>query len=55
MGYKLLGFVVWKGAKFYLGRRLGSHAGLKALAAGGGLAVLTTAVVLGVRHLTSGD
>ena len=55
MGYKLLGFLVWKGAKLYLGRRLGSHAGAKALAAGGGFALLTTAVVLGVRHLTSDD
>ena len=55
MGYKLLGFLVWKGAKFYLGRRLGSHAGVKALAAGGGAALLTTALVLGVRHLTSDD
>jgi hypothetical protein len=55
MGYKLLGFVVWKGVKLYLGRRFGPHAGAKALAAGGGLALLTTAVVLGVRHVTSGD
>jgi hypothetical protein len=52
MGYKLLGFVVWKGAKLYLGRRFGSHAGAKALAAGGGVAVLTAALVLGVRRLT---
>ena len=35
MGYKLLGFVVWKGAKWYLGRRVGSHAGTKAAAATG--------------------
>ena len=55
MGYKLLGFVVWKGAKLYLGRRLGPHAGAKALAAGGGLALLTTAVVLAVRRLSAGD
>jgi hypothetical protein len=54
MGYKLLGFVVWKGAKLYLGRRFGPHAGVKALAAGGGAALLTTAVVLGVRRLSSG-
>jgi hypothetical protein len=53
MGYKLLGFVVWKVAKLYLGRRLGPNAGTKALAAGGGLALVTTAVVLGVRRLTS--
>jgi hypothetical protein len=55
MGYKLLGFVVWKGAKLYLGRRFGPHAGIKAAAAGGLLALATTALVLGLRHLTSGD
>jgi hypothetical protein len=55
MGYKILGFVVWKGAKMYLGRRFGPHAGVKALAASGGLALATTAAVLAVRHLTSGD
>jgi hypothetical protein len=55
MGYKLLGFVVWKGTKFYLGRRFGPRAGLKALAAGGGAALATTAVVLAVRRLTSAD
>jgi hypothetical protein len=55
MGYKLLGFVVWKGAKRYLSRRLGPHAGAKALAAGGGLALVSTAVVLGLRHLASDD
>jgi hypothetical protein len=55
MGYKLLGFVVWKGAKLYVGRRLGPHAGAKALAAGGGFALLTTALVLGVRRLTADE
>ena len=55
MGYKLLGFVVWKGVKLYLGRRLGPHAGAKALAAGGGLLLVTTAAVLGVRRLTADD
>ena len=29
MGYKLLGFVVWKGAKWYLGRRVGSSSKTK--------------------------
>ena len=53
MGYKLLGFLVWKGAKLYLGRRVGPRPGLKALAAGGGLALLTTALVLGLRRLAS--
>jgi hypothetical protein len=51
MGYKLLGFLVWKGAKLYLGRRLGRRSGFKALAAGGGAALLTTALVLGLRRL----
>jgi hypothetical protein len=37
MGYKLLGFAVWKGAKWYLGRRASPKAGLKAAAAGGAL------------------
>jgi hypothetical protein len=55
MGYKLLGFVVWKGAKLYLGRRFGPHTGMKALAAGGGLGLLTTAVVLALRRITAGD
>jgi hypothetical protein len=55
MGYKILGFVVWKGAKLYVGRRFGPHAGVKALAAGGGLALATTALVLAVRHMTSGE
>ena len=55
MGYKVLGFVVWKGAKMYLGRRFGPHAGVKAAAASGALALLTTGLVLGVRHLASGD
>jgi hypothetical protein len=55
MGYKLLGFVVWKGAKVYLARRFGPHPGRKALAAGGGLALVTTALVLGVRRLTADE
>ena len=55
MGYKLLGWVVWKGAKLYLGRRFGPHAGVKALAAGGGVALVTTALALALRRLTNGD
>ena len=55
MGYKILGFVVWKGAKMYLGRRFGPRAGLKALAAGGGLAIASTALVFAIRRLTSGE
>jgi hypothetical protein len=36
---KLLGRVVWKGAKLYFGRRLGPRVGAKALAVGGVLAL----------------
>jgi hypothetical protein len=39
MFYKLLGMAVWNGGKWYLGRRFGSRAGVKALAAGGVVAV----------------
>jgi hypothetical protein len=55
MGYKVLGFIVWKGAKMYLGRRFGPHAGMKGVVAGAGLALATTALVVGLRRLTSGD
>jgi hypothetical protein len=34
MAYKLLGFVVWKGAKWYLRKRLGVVGSRPALAAG---------------------
>ena len=34
MGYKILGFAVWHGAKWYLRRRLGLLGSRKALAAG---------------------
>jgi hypothetical protein len=46
MGYKLLGFVVWKGAKWYLGRRVGSSGRTKAALAGGALAMAAGAVVV---------
>jgi hypothetical protein len=54
MFYKLLGMAVWKGAKWYLGRRVpvstGSGAGTKALIVGGTLALgVGAAVVLGKR------
>jgi hypothetical protein len=50
MFYKLLGMAVWKGAKWYVGRRVGS----KALVAGGVLALgLGAAAVLTKR--ASGD
>jgi hypothetical protein len=48
MGYKLLGLVVWKAAKWYLGRRVGSSGRTKAALAGGALAFAAGAfVVLG--------
>jgi hypothetical protein len=34
MGYKILGFAVWNGAKWYLRRRYGVLASRKALAVG---------------------
>ena len=34
MGYKILGFVVWNGGKWYLRRRFGMLASRKALAVG---------------------
>jgi hypothetical protein len=43
MGYKILGFAVWHGAKWYVKRRLGVLGSRKALAAGAvgaGVAVL---------------
>ena len=54
MGYKLLGFVIWKGAKFYLGRRFGPNAGTKALAAGGVLALGVAGAAVLVKRATSG-
>ena len=53
MGYKLLGFVVWHGAKWYLRRRFpgaGRKAAIAALA--GGVIVGGAAVAYAVR---SGD
>jgi hypothetical protein len=49
MGYKILGFAVWHGGKWYVKRRLGVLGSRKALAAGvvgAGVAVL---VVRGSR------
>jgi hypothetical protein len=49
MGYKLLGFAVWKGAKWYLGRRIGPHARTKVAVAGGVLALGVGALVVVLR------
>lgn len=40
MGYKLLGYVVWKGGKWYLRRQLRGHERQLAVAAGGAGLVL---------------
>ncbi|HXM86250.1 MAG TPA: hypothetical protein VN889_01325 [Solirubrobacteraceae bacterium] len=46
--YKLLGFAVWQGGKWYLRRRLPSRRAL-ALTAAGGLSALAAAGVLARR------
>jgi hypothetical protein len=50
-GYKLLGFVVWRGAKWYARRRLPSSRKL-VLAAVGGLSVAGAAGVIARRAAT---
>ena len=51
MGYKVLGFVVWQGSKWYLRRRM-SGTKTKAAVAGVGAAVLAGAAIAG-RQATS--
>ncbi len=46
MGYKLLGFAVWQGSKWYLRRRMSGTAAKLALA-GVGAAVVAGALVAG--------
>lgn len=46
MGYKLLGFVVWQGAKWYLRRRC-SNVAAKAAAVGIGAAVVAGVALAG--------
>jgi hypothetical protein len=55
MGYKLLGFVVWKGAKWYLGRRVGPRPKAKAAIAGGALALTATAALAVALKRGTGD
>ena len=50
MGYKLLGFAVWQGGKWYARRRMGVKT--KATIAGVGLALLTGAAIAS-RQATS--
>jgi hypothetical protein len=53
MGYKLLGFVVWQGGKWWARRKL-SGAPAKLAVAGLGAAVVAGVVAAG-RQATSGD
>jgi hypothetical protein len=50
MFYKLLGMAVWKGAKWYLGRRFGPNAGTKTLAVGGAAALAAAAAVVLIKR-----
>jgi hypothetical protein len=50
MFYKLLGMAVWNGAKWYLGRRFGPHAGSKALVVGGVLVLGVGAAAVLAKH-----
>jgi hypothetical protein len=54
MGYKLLGFAVWRGAKWYLARRVGPHPRRKAAVAGGVLALSAAAVALAFKNRSRG-
>jgi hypothetical protein len=49
MGYKILGFAVWHGGKWYVKRRLGVFGSRKALAAGAVGAGVVALVVRGSR------
>jgi hypothetical protein len=53
MGYKLLGFAVWQGAKWYLRKRF-PHA-QRNLAIGGVAALLLAAVAVGATRQRSSD
>lgn len=52
MGYKLLGFAVWQGSKWYVRRRIGGVKGKIALAGVGAL-VLAGVAVAGRQATTS--
>ena len=57
MFYKLLGMAVWKGAKWYLGRRVGTKGGVspKALVAGGALVLGIGAAAVLTKRATDSD
>jgi hypothetical protein len=46
MAYKLLGFVVWRGAKWYVGRRLGGLTATRKVLVAGALAAAAAAVLV---------
>jgi hypothetical protein len=54
MGYKLLGFVVWNGAKLYVNKRY-TGAAAKAALAGVGAAVIAGVVFAGRRATDHDD
>ena len=49
MGYKILGFAVWQGAKWYLRRKV-PHAGRKLAVAGAAGAVLIGGAAIALRR-----
>ena len=50
MAYKLLGIVVWKGAKWFLRRKYGAAMAPKPLMLAGGLLVVIAGIVLASRQ-----
>jgi hypothetical protein len=46
MGYQLLGFLVWRGAKWYVGHRLAGVPATRKLLVAGGLAAAAAAVLV---------
>jgi hypothetical protein len=51
MFYKALGFAVWKGAKWYVGRKLPSRTPSRKLMVGGALALgVATLVAVGAKR-----
>ncbi len=56
MAYKLLGMLVWKGAKVFLRRKVSSASPAKPLLAGGALVALVALIVLAQsKRSTSGS
>ena len=46
MAYKLLGFVVWRGATWYVGRRLGTLSATRKVLVAGALAAAAAGVLI---------